>query len=289
MIMGVALKPNVPSSSQGSAADKGSLRAIFGFATDTGTEIASVRLDTSEAPYINNTVGVTTKALDTAGFTHPITAWNYYELRVKINGASGEVELKINGVQAIATYTMNLGSTNIGSVFLQGFVVNQGTTEGNIFDDIYVVDTSTTPNNTFLGDCRVDVIVPSGAGNQTNFTPSAGANYAAVDDLTVNDGDTTTVSSSVVGDVDLYTFGDLSASSAQVFAVSSCIYAKKSDAGARSVASVIRQGGTDYVGTSFALATGYAVYEQVRNQDPTGSAWTVTNVNGDQFGLKTSA
>lgn len=285
LIIGVALNPNVPTGSQGSAADHGSNRAIFGFATAAGTEIASLRLGVGEIPYISGGAG---KGLDTAGFTHPVGAWHYYEMKIVINGASGSCQLKIDGVQVIAPFTLNLGTTNIGSVFLQGFVINTGQTQGNVFDDIYVVDTSSTPNNDFIGDCRVETIVPTAAGNSTVFTPSAGANYAAVDDLTVNDGDTTTVSSSTVGDLDLYTVTDLSPAAARILAVQSCITAKKSDAGTRSVAPAIRQGGTTYIGTDKALAQTYGVIEQIWNQDPTAVDWTLANINADEFGMKTT-
>ena len=49
-------------------------------------------------------------------------------------------------------------------------------------DDIYVADSSGTFNNDLLGDIRIDNVHPNGAGNYTQFTPSAGANYECVDD-----------------------------------------------------------------------------------------------------------
>ena len=56
-------------------------------------------------------------------------------------------------------------------------------------DDLYVLDgTASTPaNNDFLGDVRVEGLDPNAAGSNAAWTPSAGANYACVNETPPTD------------------------------------------------------------------------------------------------------
>ena len=42
-------------------------------------------------------------------------------------------------------------------------------------DDLYICDgTGSAPHNTFLGDCRVDTLLPTADGTAQQWTPSTG-------------------------------------------------------------------------------------------------------------------
>ena len=106
---------------------------------------------------------------------------------------------------------------------------------GMNFDDLYVCDSAGSTNNGFLGDCRIDTIYPSGAGNYTQFTPSTGSNYTCVDETAPNTTDY--VDGATVGDRDSYALGNLSALSSQtVYGVQVNAAILKDDAGSKSAA-----------------------------------------------------
>jgi hypothetical protein len=94
-------------------------------------------------------------------------------------------------------------------------------------------------------------------------------------------------SSATVDQKDTLTFPDMSTPSGSVFAVQTCLWAAKSDAGARTTCHVTRSGGADYDGTAFAPATTYTYYQKLMELDPNGDiAWTIANVNAAEFGYK---
>ncbi len=82
----------------------------------------------------------------------------------------------------------------------------------------------------------------------------------------------------------------------QAIGVDSIIYsaqlniaARKGDAGLRQIAPSVRQSGTDYDGSTVTLSTDWLFYSEMLEQDPTGSDWTPTSLNGDEYGMVTVA
>lgn len=208
--------------------------------------------------------------------------WYYIELKLIVNGANGSIEVHLDGNTEIAATTpANFGSSAIDNVGLSGQAGNT-----NDFDDIYLADTTgSAPNNTFLGVCRVTTPMPDGAGAHSQWTANgASPNYACVNEFPP-DSDTTYVSSGTPGDLDSYTVADVDGG-ATVFSVQTNHFAEKDDANTRQIAPLIRQSGTDYIGNTFTMSASYNFYQQIYNQDPTGSAWTPNTFNGDQFGTK---
>jgi hypothetical protein len=208
--------------------------------------------------------------------------WYYIESKAVINGASGSCEVKLNGVSEIATTTGNFGSSGITAInYTSG-----GNGNNTDWDDIYVADsTGSAPNNTYLGDVRVETIYPNGAGAHTAWTPNGAANNWDCVDETPPDDDTTYVSDATPNDIDSYACIDIDGG-ATVYAVQVNLYARKDDAVTRQIAPLIRQSSTDYVGTTVTMASTYAFYSQLYDQDPTPAAWTAAHVNADEFGVK---
>jgi hypothetical protein len=216
--------------------------------------------------------------------------WYYIEVKAFINGASGTCELHLNGAAEITSTTGNFGSTNLDNV---GPI--PGASGNNFdYDDLYVCDsTGSGPTNTFLGDFHVDTLFPSADGAHTDYTPSAAGshfNKANEHSGTFPDDDTTYVSDATVGHRDSYAFDDLPIVAGTIFAIQTNLYARKDDAAVRQVAPVTRPVATDRDGATVTLGLTYTDFTEIRETNPdTAAAWTISDVNGSEFGVKTVA
>lgn len=217
--------------------------------------------------------------------------WHYYELRVVISDMVGEVEVRVDG----NTYLSGtlLDTRNGGATVDTIRFGDRGNFDGTqILDDIYICDgTGSAPTNTFLGDVKVESIFPSGNGNSSVLVGSDGNsidNYLLVDESAPNS-DTDYVESSTVGDKDTYAYGNLTATLGTVYGVQVLPWAKKTDAGARKIASIARLSGTEVDSADKTLFTDYSYYLDVREAKPGGGVWTITDVNAAEFGVKVTA
>jgi hypothetical protein len=215
------------------------------------------------------------------------SVWYYFEVRLKIHDTAGEIEVRIDGSPTPDIYQTNIDTqtstlTTMDSATLG--LTGNGTWS---VDDLYLCDTTgPAPNNTFLGDVRVVALLPSGSGNYTQWTPSTGSNYQNVDEA-APDGDSTYNSTATPSNKDTFAFGDLSMTGT-VHGVQYILHARKDDAGTRVIAPMARISSTDYVsGTSHYLGSSYAYYIQCLEQSPaSSSAWTVSEINGAEFGYE---
>ncbi len=245
----------------------------------TTTIVGSLTCDASGHIRILNAAGGT---VATGTTVLAANAWNFIEIKIFQNGASGTAEVYLNGVVEIASTTGNFGSTNIGRIGFSGLAANN-----TDFDDIYVVDTSGgSPRNTYFGDCRIETIRPNGDGAHTDWTPDSGTAHFSRVNETQADGDTSYVSDSTSGHLDTYTMDDLQTLSGTVFGLQTNLYARKDDVAARQIASVARQSGTDNVGATVTLASTYGTFSEIRAQDPAAADWTISSVNAMEFGVK---
>ncbi len=238
----------------------------------------------------DGTLSVTRNGTAVTGGTSSVTiqpaTWNYIEWKCTIANsiAASSCQVRLNGT-VIITVATGQDLQNTANASATGFRIKGASSTLHCFDDLYICDNAGGVNDDFLGDVKVITLRPSGAGNSTDWTPSAGANYETQDE-TQGDGDTTYVSESSVGDHDTYTFGNIS-DTGTVIGVQTSMYARKDDAGTREIAAVIRSGGTDYDGATRALTTSYVVYWEVSEEDPATTApWDITGVNAIEAGPK---
>src|SRR5262252_2681430 len=218
-----------------------------------------------------------------------VGAFGYLEFKSLIHPSAGTVDLRLNGASVLSLTGQNTRSSAVSQWTSLVFGCIDGVPNtwgggavGNVtWDDLYVLDGSgSAPWNTFLGDVRVDPCYPTGAGATTGWTPSAGANWAAVDDTAPN-GDTDYTSAASVPLTDTYVVQDSPSVGATIYGLQHCLSMKKSDAGTCTVAPVIRRGGTDYPGADLSPSTSYGYGLQVAQTDPSTSAqWTEANFNG---------
>lgn len=235
----------------------------------------------------NSTTGT---LLATGTVTINTGVWTYVEVKVTINDTTGSTEVRLNGVADSGLTLTNTDTRNGGtSGAIDGIWTGTSSSMSALYDDYYVCSTAGSTNNNFLGDCRVDTILPTGDGNYTQFTPSTGtAHWSLVDENPPNTTDY--VSSATSGDRDSYTFPDLSGLSSQtVYGIQINAAALKSDAGARSLGTMSRLSGADKDGVGTAMSTSLVYISEIQETDPTSAAWTESNVNAAEFGVKVTA
>jgi hypothetical protein len=211
--------------------------------------------------------------------------WHYVEIECVIHPTLGMFRVYVDSVlvlNLVNVITQNGATTNINitrfHLYNSQNTLNQRTMD---WDDCYWTDSDVR-----LGERRVETLYPNGDVN-SGFTPLSGASNALMVDETIVDGDTTYVQASLVGDRDTYNLGNLSTFPTAVDAVQLSAWAKKTDAGARSIALQAVSGATTTDGPSYTLAATYTQQQRLFTTDPsTGIAWTGTGVNALTAGPK---
>jgi hypothetical protein len=214
-------------------------------------------------------------------------SWNYLEIKVHIDNTNGtwEVHWNESSMGSGTGDTQNSATATIGAIT---FCYSSETGAGDdYYDDIYICDDSGTVNNNFMGDCRVDAIVPDGAGYSTQWTPSAGSNYQCVDETPENTSDY--VSATVLDSIDSYTMGNLPAGvTGDICGILLSTYAKRADTGIPTkIKPFVRTNSTDFLGTERELSNVWAAYPEIWEQNPdTAAAWSIAEINALETGVK---
>lgn len=209
--------------------------------------------------------------------------WNYIELKLhRATGTGGSVDILVNGVSVASATGINTGSSSIDNIQASSGTNTSSSDNSMQYDDLYIRN-----DLTLLGPSRVDTLRPSADTAQKDWTPSAGSdNYAMVNDATYDD--STYVSASGPGDLDLYDFDNMGFNPDSIHAVQALYTASKDDVTARTVRSSVLSGATTANGATVAPGdTGFAVYTDIYEQDPaTSAAWDTSGVNALQAGIE---
>lgn len=153
-----------------------------------------------------------------------------------------------------------------------------------IYDDFVLMDDSGSTLNDFIGDCRINTVYPTSAGDTTQWTPISGSNFDNVNDSPANDA--VYNSDHTAGNRDLYNVGDLGAVS--ILHVSTLYRLVNSDAGSRQVKTIAKVSGTVYDGPTVSPSTTVLYFTSDFTVNPaTGLQWTYTEFNAAQFGVET--
>lgn len=219
--------------------------------------------------------------------------WHYIEVKAKINKgiAIGRVVVRIDEQQIASVYC----ETSSG---LQQFTdqvtfcgASTVTTEGSYWDDIVIMSSYDDGSglSNFIGDSRISVLLPDADISTANWTLSAGSDsYALVDDTVPgdHDGDSTYIESSTVDGKTKLSLEDLSGTPTLIHAVGTALAAKKTDAGARVLRSLLFISGVDYEAGQV-LSTDYRTLRNYWGVNPnTGAVWTQAEVNALIAGVK---
>jgi hypothetical protein len=216
--------------------------------------------------------------------------WHYIEVYATIHDTTGRVTVRVDGNVVIdfTGDTRNGGtSMNIDAIRFRTGIYSSWTPNSPItIDDLYVCDGTGAVNNSFLGDVRVQSLMPSGAGSSTQLTPTGSANnYANVNEVPYNSA--TYNASSTVGQRDTYALSDLVGNTTAIFGVQSVAHMQKNDAGTANAKVVLKSGASVYYDATQSLGASTAAYVQLRETDPaTSAAWTVGNANALEAGME---
>ena len=256
---------------------------------DSGTiQVSLAFTSTGQLAVYRGGSGGTQLAATSAGFVVS-NIWHYYEMKIVFSN-TGSYEVRVDG-NATPTLSGSADTTNTANNFANqlGLFSSGGGGSSTFYDDIYLVNSAGALNNDFLGDTRIEGLVPTGAGGHTDWTPSTGSNWQNVDEVPPND-NTDYNYTATVSNIDTYAMHDLTSLSGTIRAILHTLRTRKDDAGTRKVAPVFRISGTDYVGTDQVLSTSFQTIQQLYELSPaTSAAWTVSEVNALEAGVKLTA
>lgn len=209
--------------------------------------------------------------------------WHWIEIKAVMANA-GSVEVRVDGVTVI----------NVSADFRDGTVdalTSLRLYGGNFtrqFDDLIICDGAGATFNDFFGDTRMVATVPDADGSVVNWTASAGTNVSCVDDpLAAYDDDTTYISSATTDQESLFSHGAFT-----LTGVNSVKFVQLDtlarDDGTNTFRQLARSGGTTYDnGADKNHGTVYAWANHRWELDPNGGiAWTETNINAAEFGVR---
>jgi hypothetical protein len=212
--------------------------------------------------------------------------WYYIEAKV-VCGASGSYEVRVNGVNILSATGVNTkaGTHDYHTTFHLRAALNFNA----YFDDVYCLDGSATAPNDFLGNVQAVAAIPNAAGDSSQFTPSAGANYECVDDGAASGDDTDYVESATAGHTDLYNYASLAGAGSTIHGVQVNTECRKTAAASMSLKTVVKSGGSEYEDSAQPVGDSYQTVSRVFPKNPVSdAAWTVSAIDAAQFGVKVS-
>lgn len=230
----------------------------------------------------NTVLGTSTTALS-------LTTWYSIQVKVTIHDTTGAYNVLINSSSEISG--TNADTRNGGNSTCNRLRFTQ--TDGSSFqfrlDDVVIAsDTDTNPANNLLGDLKVNKIQASGNGSTNDWTVTgAASNWQAVSEAGSDD-DSTYVSTTGVGNTDLYNFTNTTIGDVKAIAVN--LTHRKDDSGPRTLKAVYRNGSggtTTEQGSSFPCSETYSIHQLILETDPaTSLAWSQSGLDDAQFGVR---
>lgn len=235
-----------------------------------------------------------TTVLLTSAATFTIGTEYYIETKLTIDNTAGAIEFRVNGAADSSVSgidTRNGGTAGLIDIFTFGTnTTYSGAGSTAYIDDFYMCDTAGSVNNTFLGDVRVDCLMPNADGTYLDGTPSTGTtHYTLVDEIPPTTSDYNALAAT--NNKDTYGFSALpSVGTSLIKAVQLNFALLKSDTGSRGASNVTLSGGTLDYSTTSALGTTLAFKTSINETDPnTSAAWTEAAVNAAEFGVRADA
>lgn len=204
------------------------------------------------------------------------------EVYLKIADSGGRFVVKINGIIDIdftgdtkeSTYTQ----------FDKIWLGNSGIFGTFSYYDNFIIDDAD-----WIGDTKIQAVVPTGAGNSTNWTASAGNNWECVDEIPANDADYVHTNTNDI--LDTYTTGDLIGTIESVKCVQVQARAKTDGTPTpTNLKMAVRSGGTDYVSGDNLVPSSEKSFSHIWEDNPAdASPWEEADVNAMEIGVKSSA
>lgn len=268
---------------------------VFELRESSGSKHLLVKWDAVQKLALYDAAGTTLLATSTVAVD--LMQWQHFGVHLKVADAGGLCEIFLNG-SLILSYAGDTkgGGTNFTQIkWTHG---NNGGGAALVVDDCYLLDPSgAAPYNAYLGDCKIQTLLPTGNGAASDWVGSDGNsvdNYQLVDDNGVT---TDYVTTTAAGTRDLYDLTDAIATDVgAILAVQTEFYVSKSDSG--------DPAGQLYAARRSALGTldkrlaasvpqistaWQWVQTTPATTDPDGNTWNAARVNGLQVGPELNA
>lgn len=225
--------------------------------------------------------------LGTAGTTTLSTlTWFYVTIYARIDSTLGEFTAKLFDASGSLLETIAGGP---GIDTQNSTVFSAITAWGGASADTYVDHLWTDGTGAFRGCGYVETSSPTANGDTNSWTrggTDTGNNWDQVDEVPKNT--TSYVFSTAADQVDLYNFQDRAQAGTPI-TVQQITYARAHTAGTRQYKPICKIGGTIYEGDTFSVTStsqDVAAIYNWQNNPATGGAWTDTDINAAQFGVK---
>ena len=203
------------------------------------------------------------------------------EVHYKPHNTEGVFQVKVGGILDI-DFT---GDTTDGATAIDGIRVGgDGTYYSSCWFDNVVIDNAAWPGNT-----KIQAIKPAGAGNSTQWTPSAGDNYACVDEVPPSESDF--IVTNTLDHLDLYAAGDLAGTIGSVKCVQLQALAKAEGSPTpHNLQLAVRTNGADYFSGDKAVPSSSTPLSNLWEANPaTAAPWQEAEVNAMEIGVKAVA
>lgn len=206
------------------------------------------------------------------------------EIYYKIADSGGRFVVKVDGVTDInfTGDTKPDANTQFNKVIL-GYHIN-ATGYTNAYFDNFIMDDAS-----WIGDTKIQKILPTGAGTATNWTPSAGNNWDCVDERPPSDVDY--VSINAVDTLDTYAAGNMAGAIGSVKCVQ--IQSRTESDGAPTPTNLklaVKSGATTYFSVDKAVPASPKGLHNLWENNPADSlAWEESDINAMEIGIKSAA
>lgn len=214
-------------------------------------------------------------------------AWQYLEMKFKIHDSTGYVTVRQGTVETIALTDQDT-QLDPSKAYADNVQLHGGTVSGHSagIAHIVIMDTTGTRCNDFLGDRRVQILMPTSDGNYKEFACSTGSDhFELVNEIPPNETDYN--ESDAAGERDTFGTGSVANSGATIDAVITTAYCKTDDGGAASIKALVRSAGDDGEGTEVSVPSSYGFVDSVVYVDPdTTNPFTATALNAAEKGYK---
>ncbi len=244
----------------------------FGFAfkytwsSATGTATLAYVPSSTHWIGVNRATGYLTNGTIGDMASAPIVSGRWYYVEVIATATAFTVYL--NGTQ-VGTATISRGATATFTL--------QGATTGTVlFDDFY-------SGSSILGPQRVQAFSPSGDGDSSGWTPSAGTSHHSLVSENPSDGDTSYVNTT--SGLDLWTYGATADGTINGVQINTIARTEDNSTG---LYLPVKSSSTQSDGTAQTVSsTAFKNYSRIVEADPaTSAAWTSSGLSDSQFGVK---
>lgn len=209
-----------------------------------------------------------------------IDTWHYIELKVLLHDSAGTVNVQVDGVSVISATALDTKNAGTDTEFDMVEFGGGGVSATTRMRDIYICNGLGGNNDNFLGDCRVTALFPDVDSTPEEFTHSTGSSSFALLDESPPNGDTDYIESNIDGEITRVGLSALADTTHVIFGLQALNYARKDDAGAKSVRAGFFSDASTQNLADHALATGYVTYLDISELDPDGSVdWTPAQLN----------